>query len=419
MKIKLLILSLLLCLNSFGQNLPITGLCLSNIVAVTGGTCLTQAFTNANPAYFDPTYATAGNYLSEFRNYGPPTLTLHAPAPTQIVNDFVSIPPSVTENGIDYLSIYISSTKSEGTVIPFTLTGTGITTNDISEMYLNGVSVTPSLSGNLIISTSLGTLYPPHSGDVYYFGTTANAIIWIYAKADLITEGTETMRITTTGTTPSYADWIIHDTSTTPIYVPTVSSDSYAVTNLTSATGYGSISSDGGASVTAKGYCWNTSTNPTLANSYTSDGTGTTSFTSTVTGLNGLTTFYARAYATNSVGTAYGANLTVNTAQYTTPYARLLTLTIPANPANLLLTFDTTNPTATDATTIVRVQNVTRSSAWVQSGVNVSYAGEYHVSHSSTLAMGVTNVTGDTFDIQFSIDNGTTWSGNILSLIHI
>jgi len=73
MKIKLLILSFFICLNSFGQKLPITGLCLSDVLAVTGGTCLANAFTNANPAYFDATYAIAGaDWLSEFRNYGPP-----------------------------------------------------------------------------------------------------------------------------------------------------------------------------------------------------------------------------------------------------------------------------------------------------------------------------------------------------------
>lgn len=200
---------------------------------------------------------------------------------------------------------------------------------------------------------------------------------------------------------------------TTNSDIPTVLSNSYTVTNLTTVSGSGTVSSDGGAAVTARGYCWATTINPTTANSLTTDGTGTGAFISTITGLNGTTTFYARAYATNSVGTAYGANLTINTAQYTTPYARLLTLTIPANPANLLLTWDTTNPTGTNASTIVRVQNVTKTSAWVQTTMVVSFTGEYHVSHSATLGMGVTNTTGDTFDIQFSVDNGTTWSGNI------
>ena len=74
MKKLLLIISLFFCLNSFGQKLPITGLCLSDVLAVTGGTCLADAFTNANSSYFDATYAVAGgNWLDDFRNYGPAT----------------------------------------------------------------------------------------------------------------------------------------------------------------------------------------------------------------------------------------------------------------------------------------------------------------------------------------------------------
>lgn len=71
MKKLLLILLIFTWLQSPAPNLPTTNLCLSAVVAVTGGTCLTHAFTNANPAYFDPAYAiVGGDWLSEFRNYG-------------------------------------------------------------------------------------------------------------------------------------------------------------------------------------------------------------------------------------------------------------------------------------------------------------------------------------------------------------
>lgn len=68
----------------------------------------------------------------------------------------------------------------------------------------------------------------------------------------------------------------------------------------------GNITSDGGASVTARGVCWNTAANPTISNSKTSDSTGSGNFTSIITGLAPATTYYVRAYATNSEGTAYG-----------------------------------------------------------------------------------------------------------------
>jgi len=81
-----------------------------------------------------------------------------------------------------------------------------------------------------------------------------------------------------------------------------------AVTSITATTASsgGNVTEDGGSAVTARGVCWSTSTSPTLIDNHTSDGTGTGTFTSSLTGLNQHTTYYVRAYATNSTGTAYG-----------------------------------------------------------------------------------------------------------------
>ena len=76
----------------------------------------------------------------------------------------------------------------------------------------------------------------------------------------------------------------------------------------TSASAAAGISSDGGASITAKGVVWSTSVNPTIAlSTKTNDGTGTSAFTSSLTGLSNSTLYYIRAYATNANGTVYGA----------------------------------------------------------------------------------------------------------------
>lgn len=81
-----------------------------------------------------------------------------------------------------------------------------------------------------------------------------------------------------------------------------------SVTNIGSdeATCGGNVTADGNDTVTARGVCWSTSPNPTLGDSYTTDGMGMGSFTSNLTGLMPGTTYYVRAYATNSEGTAYG-----------------------------------------------------------------------------------------------------------------
>lgn len=93
-----------------------------------------------------------------------------------------------------------------------------------------------------------------------------------------------------------------------------------AISNFpgTAANGGGNISSDGGASITARGVCWNTTSNPTIANSKTIDGTGTGSFTSILLDLTPNTTYYVRAYATNSIGTAYGNEISFTSTQSTT-----------------------------------------------------------------------------------------------------
>ena len=79
------------------------------------------------------------------------------------------------------------------------------------------------------------------------------------------------------------------------------------------ATSGGNITNDGGAPVTARGVCWSASQNPTIADSKTSDGTGIGSFTSSLTGLSANSTYYLRAYATNSSGTSYGNQVLITT----------------------------------------------------------------------------------------------------------
>ncbi len=95
-------------------------------------------------------------------------------------------------------------------------------------------------------------------------------------------------------------------TLTLGIEVPTVTTDNTTNITQTTATSGGDVTYDGGAPVTARGVCWSTSTNPTLADSYTTDGIGEGTFVSNITGLNANNQYYVRAYATNSKGTMYG-----------------------------------------------------------------------------------------------------------------
>lgn len=85
-----------------------------------------------------------------------------------------------------------------------------------------------------------------------------------------------------------------------------------AITNTTASSG-GSAVNAGGGTISAKGVVWNTATAPTTANSSTNDGTGTSSYSSSLTSLSPQTLYYARGYATNDIGTVYGNEITFRT----------------------------------------------------------------------------------------------------------
>ena len=107
---------------------------------------------------------------------------------------------------------------------------------------------------------------------------------------------------------------------------PVLSTDPVTGAGGAVATGGGNVTSDGGAAVTVRGVCWDTSASPTKAlSTKTSDGTGIGTFVSSLTGLTVGTTYYVRAYATNSVGTTYG-----NEVNFTQPSAGLPTVSTTA-----------------------------------------------------------------------------------------
>ena len=100
---------------------------------------------------------------------------------------------------------------------------------------------------------------------------------------------------------------------TTLALLPTLTTNNATLITANSFSSGGNITSDGGSPVTARGVCWGTATGPTITNSKTSDGTGTGTFTRAISGLTAGTTYYVRSYATNSIGTSYGAQVTVAT----------------------------------------------------------------------------------------------------------
>jgi uncharacterized repeat protein (TIGR02543 family) len=111
---------------------------------------------------------------------------------------------------------------------------------------------------------------------------------------------------TISANTTLYAKWLA-------LTAPTVTTTTAtAITSYTASSG-GNVTADGGATVTARGVVYGLSANPTLANSVVTTGSGTGSYTSSLTSLSPLTQYYYRAYATNSVNTSYGAESSFTT----------------------------------------------------------------------------------------------------------
>jgi subtilisin family serine protease len=126
------------------------------------------------------------------------------------------------------------------------------------------------------------------------------------------------------GNLANYDYWYIDNVSVAGVSsgLPTVTTTAISAITSSTATSGGNVTSDGGSTVTARGVCWSTSPAPTIANSFTTDGSGTGSFTSQITGLSPSTSYYVRAYATNTSGTAYGNELSFSTncGEYTLPF---------------------------------------------------------------------------------------------------
>ena len=197
------------------------------------------------------------------------------------------------------------------------------TTDNIPVITTNDITITSAgaKSGGNISSDGRG------SGTLAWTNITSRGVVWGTSINPTIALSTKTSDGTGTGSfqstisglalgtkyylrsyaTNSMGTGYGNEISITPINGPAITTTS--LTDLTSngAKSGGTINSDGGSPILARGVVWGTSTNPTIAlSTKTINGTGTGSFQSVITLLDGIRTYYVRAYATNSAGTAYG-----------------------------------------------------------------------------------------------------------------
>jgi hypothetical protein len=133
---------------------------------------------------------------------------------------------------------------------------------------------------------------------------------------------------------------IVSTTNTCPVLALITTTNASSITQTTAVSG-GTITYQGSSAITARGVCWSTSPNPTLSNSFSSNGSGIGTFTSNLVSLTGGTTYYVRAYATNGSGTSYGNQVSFvsTTPQPTYPIGSVFCTGSPT------LVIDVTNPT--------------------------------------------------------------------------
>ena len=134
----------------------------------------------------------------------------------------------------------------------------------------------------------------------------------------LITVNAEASSMTLTATSSNGAAgssgaFTVNPSSGVPVLTTLAGSN---VTPTTAMSG-GSISSDGGASVTARGVCWSTSSPPTTNDTKTSNASGTGSYSSSLTGLTPGQLYYVRAYAVNANGVGYGSEVEISALCFT------------------------------------------------------------------------------------------------------
>ena len=110
----------------------------------------------------------------------------------------------------------------------------------------------------------------------------------------------------------AYGEEVSFTTNKT-VVLPLVTTSTVTQITQTTAVAGGNVTADGNASVTERGVCISTVSNPTTSNTKVTAGSGTGAFTCNLTGLQANTTYYVRAYATNSKGTAYGEQVSFTT----------------------------------------------------------------------------------------------------------
>ncbi|MCF8146618.1 MAG: IPTL-CTERM sorting domain-containing protein [Deltaproteobacteria bacterium] len=227
------------------------------------------------------------------------------PVSTSITTGVVTVARVALEKTVDY------ERPNVGDRVLFEVTATNNGPSDAQHVLIEDVM--PSAFADVVITPLKGS---------YHMGVWSIPSLAVNERATLRLEGTVTQEMEckfyinfATTKVPNALRKVVSASITVTCPVPTVTTQAVTGIGATTATGNGNITDLGYSNPTQHGVCWNTTGIPTIADNKTEDGpVGVAGpFTSPMTGLSPNTTYYVRAYATNSVGTAYGDEVSFTT----------------------------------------------------------------------------------------------------------
>jgi uncharacterized protein (TIGR02145 family) len=237
------------------------------------------------------------------------------------LGSFTSNMTQLTPNTLYYVRAYAINVAGEGYGNQLTFTTLQIALPALTTSAISSITLTSAVSGGSITADNGATI----TARGVCWGTTDNPTTANSKTFNGTGTGNFTSSITglTSGTTYHVRAYATNSLGTAYgsdisfatnfVTVPTLTTNEASTIGYSTAASGGNVTMDGGAAVTARGVCWSTTENPTIANSKTSNGTGTGTFTSSITGLATATTYHIRAYATNSAGTGYGNDVSFTT----------------------------------------------------------------------------------------------------------
>ncbi|MBI9089419.1 MAG: hypothetical protein JEZ12_09385 [Desulfobacterium sp.] len=219
----------------------------------------------------------------------------------------------------------------------------------------------------------------------------------------------------------------------TTLQTPMVTTQAATVVATTTATGNGNITDLGSPNPTEHGVCWSTTANPTTGDSKTTEGAvgSTGAFTSSMTGLSAGTLYHVRAYATNTGGTSYGADITFTTdpvaptvttqaatsvdTTTATGNGNLTDLGAPAPTEHGVCWSTSANPTITDSNTTKGVAGAT--GAFTSEMTGLTPETTYHYRAYATNTAGTVYGADQTFTtlaVDLTVTNSNDASGSIV-----